>query len=91
MYSFCNTGDTKVSVKHTVKASITTSTKTTVTASQKVFGPSGASSEAKPVANAEKPLLRRKSELPTDQFTQNALESHKRADEYLTTPPPDSN
>lgn len=37
--------------------------------------------------NAEKPLLRRKSELPTDMYTQNALESHKRADEYLTTPP----
>ena len=28
VYSFCNTGDTKVSVKHTVKSSITTSTKT---------------------------------------------------------------
>ena len=40
--------------------------------------------------NVDKPLLRRKSELPTDVYTQNALESHKRADEYLTTPPPDS-
>lgn len=37
--------------------------------------------------NAEKPLLRRKSELPTDPYTQQALESHKRADEYLPTPP----
>ncbi len=37
--------------------------------------------------NAEKPLLRRKSELPTDAYTQKALESHKRADEFLTTPP----
>ena len=37
----------------------------------------------------DKPLLRRKSELPTDVFTQKALESHKRADEYLATPPPD--
>jgi len=36
---------------------------------------------------ADKPLLRRKSELPTDAYTQQALESHKRADEYLTTPP----
>jgi len=36
---------------------------------------------------ADKPLLRRKSELPTDVYTQQALESHKRADEYLTTPP----
>ncbi len=40
----------------------------------------------KPVP-AEKPLLRRKSELPTDVYTQKALESHKRADEYLSTPP----
>ena len=36
---------------------------------------------------ADKPLLRRKSELPTDEYTQKALESHKRADEYLSTPP----
>ena len=47
--------------------------------------------EAKPSTNADKPLLRRKSELPTDQYTQSALESHRRADEYLTTPPPDTN
>merc|ERR1712062_480246 len=39
---------------------------------------------------ADKPLLRRKSELPTDVYTQQASESHKRADEYLT-PPPDAN
>ena len=38
-------------------------------------------------ANADKPLLRRKSELPADIYTQKALESHRRADEYLTTPP----
>ena len=37
--------------------------------------------------SGEKPLLRRKSELPTDIYTQKALENHKRADEYLTTPP----
>ena len=37
--------------------------------------------------NEDKPLLRRKSELPTDIYTQKALESHKRADEFLTTPP----
>ena len=36
---------------------------------------------------ADKPLLRRKSELPTDEYTQRALESHKRADEFLSTPP----
>lgn len=36
---------------------------------------------------ADKPLLRRKSELPTDAYTQQALESHKRQDEFLTTPP----
>jgi len=55
----------------------------------------GGAAEGTPAAgntapmNADKPLLRRKSELPTDMYTQNALESHKRADEYLTTPPPD--
>ena len=36
---------------------------------------------------ADKPLLRRKSDLPTDVFTQQALESHKRADDFLPTPP----
>jgi len=56
--------------------------------------PTSASSGVKigppPPKNAEKPLLGRKSELPTDIYTQSALESHKRADEYLTTPPPDA-
>ena len=42
------------------------------------------SSTGKP---ADKPLLRRKSDLPTDVFTQQALESHKRADDFLPTPP----
>ena len=46
--------------------------------------PSASQQPAKP---ADKPLLRRKSELPTDAYTQQALESHKRADEYLSTPP----
>lgn len=41
----------------------------------------------KPSPNADKPLLRRKSELPADIYTQKALESHKRADEFLSTPP----
>lgn len=40
--------------------------------------------------NKEKPLIRRKSELPQDTGTVRALIEHKRADEYLTTPP-DSN
>jgi len=74
------------------------STKTNIASNQKAYG-SGMTSgsvnlnltESKPLTNAEKPLLRRKSELPTDQYTQNALDSHKRADEYLTTPPPDIN
>lgn len=39
------------------------------------------------VRNKEKPLLRRKSELPHDSYTVRALNDHKRADEYLTTPP----
>ncbi|GLV43494.1 well-rounded [Carabus blaptoides fortunei] len=37
--------------------------------------------------NKGKPLLRRKSELPQDTYTVKALNDHKRADEYLTTPP----
>jgi len=38
--------------------------------------------------NLDKPLLRRKSDLPADILTQKSLESYQRADEYLTTPPP---
>ncbi|CAH1182611.1 unnamed protein product [Phyllotreta striolata] len=37
--------------------------------------------------NMTKPLIRRKSELPQDQYTVNALSDHKRVDEYLVTPP----
>jgi serine/threonine-protein phosphatase 2A regulatory subunit B' len=37
--------------------------------------------------NKDKPLLRRKSELPHDGYTVKALNDHKRADEYLATPP----
>jgi serine/threonine-protein phosphatase 2A regulatory subunit B' len=36
--------------------------------------------------NLEKPLLRRKSDLPTDLLTQRSLENYQRADEYLSTP-----
>merc|ERR1719433_1246815 len=36
--------------------------------------------------NLEKPLLRRKSDLPKDILTQNSLDSYQRADEFLTTP-----
>nr|XP_016992588.2 serine/threonine-protein phosphatase 2A 56 kDa regulatory subunit gamma isoform isoform X2 [Drosophila takahashii] len=39
--------------------------------------------------NKDKPLLRRKSDLPSDSGTVKALIEHKRTDEYLTTPPPD--
>lgn len=35
--------------------------------------------------NKEKPLIRRKSELPRDNYTIKALETHKRADEYLSS------
>ena len=35
--------------------------------------------------NKEKPLLRRKSELPHDSATIKALETHHRPDDYLTT------
>jgi len=37
--------------------------------------------------NLDKPLLRRKSDLPTDILTQKSLETYQRADEYLSTPP----
>ncbi|XP_045776938.1 serine/threonine-protein phosphatase 2A 56 kDa regulatory subunit gamma isoform-like isoform X2 [Maniola jurtina] len=37
--------------------------------------------------NANKPLLRKKSELPADTSTVKALIEHKRADPYLATPP----
>jgi len=73
---------------------VLTSTKSNITSTQKGFSSGSAGmnlGETKQSTNADKPLLRRKSELPTDHFTQNALESHKRADEYLTTPPPDTN
>merc|ERR1711894_665286 len=75
---------------------ILTSTKSNITSTQKTFssgsGGINLNQETKQsTTNANKPLLRRKSELPTDHFTQNALESHKRADEYLSTPPPDTN
>lgn len=43
--------------------------------------------QAKKVRNKEKPLLRKKSELPHDQYTIKALSDHKRADDYLTTSP----
>lgn len=43
--------------------------------------------EARVVRNKEKPLLRKKSELPQDTFTVKALIDHKRADEFLPTPP----
>jgi len=36
--------------------------------------------------NLDKPLLRRKSDLPADILTQKSLENYKRADEFLTTP-----
>ncbi|XP_017113718.1 serine/threonine-protein phosphatase 2A 56 kDa regulatory subunit gamma isoform isoform X1 [Drosophila elegans] len=41
--------------------------------------------------NKDKPLLRRKSDLPSDSGTVKALIEHKRTDEYLSTPPPDGN
>ncbi|KAH8382843.1 hypothetical protein KR009_005579 [Drosophila setifemur] len=37
--------------------------------------------------NMDKPLLRRKSDLPSDSGTVQALIEHKRPDEFLTTPP----
>lgn len=42
-------------------------------------------------SNKTKPLLRRKSDLPQDTYTMRALSDHKRADEYLVTPPDPNN
>ncbi|XP_063696736.1 serine/threonine-protein phosphatase 2A 56 kDa regulatory subunit gamma isoform-like [Culicoides brevitarsis] len=39
------------------------------------------------VINKEKPMMRRKSDLPIDSGTARALMNHVRADEYLKTPP----
>lgn len=39
------------------------------------------------IINKDKPLVRRKSDLPQDVGTVKALLEHKRADEYLTVPP----
>ncbi|KAI4504176.1 hypothetical protein M0802_000647 [Mischocyttarus mexicanus] len=49
--------------------------------------------EAKKITNTNsmKPLLRRKSDLPQDSYTIRALSDHKRADEYLVTPPDPNN
>ncbi|XP_076249044.1 serine/threonine-protein phosphatase 2A 56 kDa regulatory subunit gamma isoform isoform X1 [Calliopsis andreniformis] len=49
--------------------------------------------EAKKMTNTNKtkPLLRRKSDLPQDTYTMRALSDHKRADEYLVTPPDSNN
>lgn len=43
--------------------------------------------EAREMKKIQKPLLRRKSELLYDTYTVKALNDHKRADEYLPTPP----
>ena len=91
--------DSDVNLARKFQEEVLASAKTNLTSSPKGFGSEGISSgsvnlnlaESKPLVNAEKPLLQRKSELPTDQYTQSALDSHKRADEYLTTPPPDTN
>ena len=87
-----------VNITRNFQEEVLASAKTNLASNQKVYGSAISSgsvnlnlAESKPLTNAEKPLLRRKSELPTDQYTQNALESHKRADEYLSTPPPDNN
>lgn len=37
--------------------------------------------------NKEKPLIRRKSDLPQDSGVAKALTSYKRADDFLKTPP----
>lgn len=43
--------------------------------------------QVRAVRNKDKPLVRRKSDLPQDTGTVRALNEHKRPDEFLTTPP----
>ncbi|CAO1392236.1 unnamed protein product [Diamesa hyperborea] len=50
------------------------------------------SKEARNIRNKEKPLIRRKSDLPQDSGTVRAIYEHKRTDEFLMSPPqPDDN
>ena len=83
-----------INITRKFQEEVLASAKSNIASNQKGLSPGNVNlnlAENKPLPNADKPLLRRKSELPTDQYTQSALESHKRADEYLTTPPPDTN
>ena len=82
-----------INITRKFQEEVLASAKSNIASNQKGYCPANVNlniAEPKPQTNADKPLLRRKSELPTDQYTQSALESHKRADEYLTTPPPDN-
>ncbi|CAO1404164.1 unnamed protein product [Diamesa tonsa] len=45
------------------------------------------SKEARNIRNKEKPLIRRKSDLPQDSGTVRAIYEHKRTDEFLMSPP----
>lgn len=48
--------------------------------------------QARNIRNKEKPLIRRKSDLPQDSGTVRAIYEHKRTDEFLMSPPqPDDN
>ena len=78
-----------ISAPSSVTAAPSTTVSSSSLSSARTTGPASASTGSAATGNkpADKPLLRRKSELPTDAYTQQALESHKRADEYLTTPP----
>ena len=77
--------NTPVSSASSASADNTSSKPTASSVSAKINSATPVSSST--VKPADKPLLRRKSDLPTDVYTQQALESHKRADDYLPTPP----
>jgi serine/threonine-protein phosphatase 2A regulatory subunit B' len=47
--------------------------------------------KARNLRNKEKPLLRRKSELPQDTGVAKAINSYQRADDYLKSPPDSNN
>jgi len=79
-----NTSNTSMSTNVVSSTPITSSVSNSNTATTTTTTVTPLNPKPKP---ADKPLLRRKSELPTDEYTQRALESHKRADEYLSTPP----
>merc|ERR1711881_135297 len=67
-----------INITRKFQEEVLASAKSNIASNQKGYCPANVNlniAEPKPLPNADKPLLRRKSELPTDQYTQSALES----------------